>query len=108
MPGSTPGRSFRTPGRRSSAATDRTTWATRPSSPPPHALLRAAAAHVAGVGARACRKSGGGRLYQRKDFSADAVRTLYRNFETGMIDEYLAARPARDAALRLIEPERVA
>ena len=50
---------------------------------------------------------GGGRLYQRKDFSADAVRTLYRNFETGMIDEYLAARPARDAALRLIELERV-
>jgi hypothetical protein len=32
------------------------------------------------------------------------VRTLYRNFETGMIDEYLAARSARDAALRLIEP----
>jgi folate-dependent phosphoribosylglycinamide formyltransferase PurN len=70
-------------------------------------LLRAAAAHVAGV-ARAVAQSGGGRLYQRKDFNADAVRTLYRNFETGMIDEYLAARPARDAALRLIEPERVA
>lgn len=72
-----------------------------------HALLRAASAHVAGV-ARAIPQTGGGRLYQRKDFSADAVRTLYRNFETGMIDEYLAARPARDTALRLIEPERVA
>lgn len=72
-----------------------------------HALLRAAGAHVAGV-VRAVPQSGGGRLYQRKDFSADAVRTLYRNFATGMIDEYLAARPVRDAALRLIEPERVA
>jgi len=36
------------------------------------------------------------------------VRSLYRNFETGMIDEYLAARHARDAALRLVQPERVA
>lgn len=44
-----------------------------------------------------------GRLYQRKHFSADAVRRLYRHFETGMIDEYLAHRPARDAVLRLIE-----
>ena len=71
------------------------------------ALMRAAAAHLAGI-VRAVPQAGGGRLYQRKDFSAGAVRTLYRNFETGMIDEYLAARPARDAALRLIEPERVA
>jgi folate-dependent phosphoribosylglycinamide formyltransferase PurN len=70
-----------------------------------HALLRAAAAHVAGV-ARAVPQAGGGRLYQRKDFNADAVRTLYRNFETGMIDEYLAARRARDRALRLIEPTK--
>ena len=44
-----------------------------------------------------------GRLYQRKHFSADAVRRLYRNVETGMIDEYLAHRASRDAALRLIE-----
>ena len=72
-----------------------------------HALLRAAAAHVAGV-ARAVPQSTAGKLYQRKDFNADAVRTLYRNFETGMIDEYLAARQGRDAALRLVEPERVA
>lgn len=72
-----------------------------------HALLRAASAHLAGT-ARPVPQWGGGRLYQRKDFSADAVRTLYRNFETGMIDEYLAARTARDAALRLIDLERVA
>lgn len=71
------------------------------------ALLRAAAAHVSGV-ARAVPQWSGGRLYQRKDFSADAVRTLYRNFETAMIAEYLAARASRDAALQLIEPERAA
>ena len=70
-------------------------------------LMRAASAHVAGI-ARAVPQWDGGRLYQRKDFNADAVRTLYRNFETGMIHEYLAARTARDAALRLIELERVA
>jgi folate-dependent phosphoribosylglycinamide formyltransferase PurN len=72
-----------------------------------HALLRAAAAHASGV-ARAVPQSGGGRLYQRTDFNAGAVRTLYRNFETGMIAEYLATRPARDAAVGLIQPERVA
>jgi phosphoribosylglycinamide formyltransferase 1 len=70
-------------------------------------LLRAAAAHVAGL-AHAVPQWDGGRLYRRKDFNADAVRTLYRNFETGMIQEYLNTRPARDAALRLIELERVA
>jgi hypothetical protein len=71
------------------------------------ALMRAAAAHGAGV-ARAVPQWQGGRLYQRKDFSADAVRTLYANFETGMIEEYLAARGRRDAAIRLVEPERAA
>lgn len=48
-------------------------------------------------------QEGGGRLYQRKHFSADAVRRLYRNFETGIIEEYLADRARRDAALRLVE-----
>jgi methionyl-tRNA formyltransferase len=71
------------------------------------ALVRAAAAHLAGT-ARPVPQWPGGRLYQRKNFSANAVRTLYRNFDTGMIDEYLAARDSRDAALRLIEPERAA
>ncbi|MGH9254029.1 MAG: formyltransferase family protein, partial [Vicinamibacterales bacterium] len=71
------------------------------------ALPRAASAHVSGT-ARPVPQWAGGRLYRRKDFCADAVRTLYRNFDTGMIDEYLTARGARDAALRLIELERVA
>ena len=70
-------------------------------------LVQAAAAHVAGT-VRAVPQWGAGRLYQRKDFSADAVRTLHRNFSTGMIDEYLSARAGRDAALRLIELERAA
>jgi phosphoribosylglycinamide formyltransferase 1 len=71
------------------------------------ALIRAAEAHVAGS-AHPIPQWSGGRLYQRKDFNAEAVRTLYRNFDTAMIDEYLAARRSRDAALRLVQPERVA
>jgi methionyl-tRNA formyltransferase len=65
-------------------------------------LLRAAAAHVAGA---ACPvpQWDEGRLYRRKDFNADAVRRLHRQFETGMIDEYLAARAPRDARLQLID-----
>ena len=72
-----------------------------------HALLKAAAADVSGV-ARAVPQWSGGRLYQRKDFNAAAVGALYRNFETGMIGEYLQARASRDAALRLIDLDRVA
>ena len=70
-------------------------------------LLRAAFAHTAGA-ARPVPQWHGGRLYQRKDFNADAVRALYRNFETGMLDDYLAARSVRDAALRLIDLEQAA
>ena len=66
------------------------------------AALAAAVAHVSGE-ARAVPQWTSGRLYQRKDFSAAAVQRLYRNFETGMIDEYLSARASRDAALRLVE-----
>jgi len=71
------------------------------------ALLLAAVAHLSGT-VRAVPQSGGGRLCQRKDFSAEAVRTLYRNFETSMITEYLVARDTRDAALRLIAPKGAA
>jgi folate-dependent phosphoribosylglycinamide formyltransferase PurN len=65
-------------------------------------LADAAEAHVHGRVA-AVAQAGGGRLYQRKDFTADAVQRLYRNFETGMIEEYLADRRRRDAALALVE-----
>lgn len=70
-------------------------------------LLRAASAHLAGA-VRPVPQSVGGRVYRRQDFNADAVRRLYRQFETGMIDEYLVDRQPRDRALHLIEPERTA
>jgi folate-dependent phosphoribosylglycinamide formyltransferase PurN len=65
-------------------------------------LVDAADAHVHGR-VTAVPQRGGGRLYQRKDFNADAVRRLISNFETGMIDEYLGDRTRRDAALDLVE-----
>jgi folate-dependent phosphoribosylglycinamide formyltransferase PurN len=67
------------------------------------AALKATAAHQAGWGGARPQMTRG-RLYQRGHFGADAVRRLYRNFENGMIGEYLKNRAARDAALRLIEP----
>ena len=45
---------------------------------------------------------GRGRLYQRKDFTADAVLQINRNFETGMIEEYLANQERRDSHLKLV------
>ena len=72
-----------------------------------HALLRAATAHVAGVAHPVPQWAADGCISERTSVPMRCGR-LYRNFETGMIDEYLAARPSRDAALRLIEPERVA
>ena len=65
-------------------------------------LVDAAEAHLHGR-VTAVPQRGGGKLYQRKDFNAEAVRRLIRNFETGMIDEYLADRVRRDAALDLVE-----
>ena len=47
-------------------------------------------------------QSGGGRLYRRADFSADAVRRLYENFAHGMIGRYLRERAERDARLSLV------
>jgi phosphoribosylglycinamide formyltransferase-1 len=47
---------------------------------------------------------GGGRLYFRRHFSADAVRRLVANVEHGMVDEYLDHRTARDAPLELVAP----
>ncbi len=64
------------------------------------AVVAAALAHAAGR-VVAEPQIPGGRLYRRKDFSAEAVQQLYRNFETGMVEEYLRARTSRDAALQL-------
>lgn len=65
-------------------------------------LADSAEAHVQGR-VRAVPQRGGGRLYRRQDFAADAVRRLYRNFEEGMIRTYLIDRARRDAALDLVE-----
>ena len=48
-----------------------------------------------------------GRLYQRKHFNAEAVISLYRNFETGMIEEYLGNQAQRDSAIELVTLETV-
>jgi hypothetical protein len=53
-------------------------------------------------GVRSVAQSGGGRLYSRADFSADAVQRLYANFADGMIGEYLRNRAQRDAAVPLV------
>lgn len=68
------------------------------------ALAAAAFAHVKSL-IRGVPQSGDGRLYTRADFSAAAVNRLYENFASGMIDEYLQNRAARDAKLPLIAME---
>jgi folate-dependent phosphoribosylglycinamide formyltransferase PurN len=67
-------------------------------------LVAAARAHLDGR-VRPVPQSGGGRLYQRKDFSASAVLRLQENFATGMIPEYLTHRSERDARLSLASLE---
>jgi folate-dependent phosphoribosylglycinamide formyltransferase PurN len=64
------------------------------------ALADAAEAHCRGALASVPQASAG-RLYLRRHFTADAVRRLYHQFETGMIPEYLRDRDRRDAALSL-------
>lgn len=68
------------------------------------ALAEAAIAFAEGPLA-AVPQSGTGRVYRRADFSADAVRRLYQNFENGMIDRYLADRAARDSRVSLVTME---
>lgn len=66
-----------------------------------HMLCQAAEAHASGM-IHAVPQSRNGRLYQRKDFTAAAVRQLYENFATGMLEEYLQHQVERDAHLRLV------
>jgi methionyl-tRNA formyltransferase len=69
------------------------------------ALAAAALAHVASP-LRGVPQAPGGRVYTRADFSASAVRTLYANFDAGMIEAYLDQRADRDAAVSLVAMER--
>ncbi len=64
-------------------------------------LADAAEAHCKGF-LRSVPQTGKGKLYQRKDFNADAVRRLYRNFKEGMIAEYLKDKAQRDAKISLV------
>jgi len=74
------------------------------------ATLGDAALALGAGGVRSVDQTGGGRLYKRSDFSADAVNRLYANFADGMIDEYRRNRTAREAAMSLVrlEPARPA
>jgi folate-dependent phosphoribosylglycinamide formyltransferase PurN len=65
------------------------------------ALADAALALVEG-GVKGVPQRGGGRLYKRADFSADAVRRLNANFADGMIVKYLRDKAGRDRALSLV------
>jgi len=65
------------------------------------AFIRAAKLHVEGK-IKAHPQRGEGKLYRRQDFSADAVRRMRKNFETGMIPEYLAQKTGRDARIPLV------
>lgn len=44
----------------------------------------------------------GGRVYRTRDFTADAVRTLWRNLEEGMMERFLAERERRLAAVPIV------
>ena len=89
-------------------ATARTTSATRRSSPRPTRCCARPTAHVAGDGARRCRSGAAAGCISERTSAPMRCGRCTATSRPGMIDEYLAARPSRDAALRLIEPERVA
>ena len=46
-----------------------------------------------------------GRLYQRKDFNAEAVRQLYEQFDRGVLGNYLDAKRTRDERINLVSLE---
>jgi folate-dependent phosphoribosylglycinamide formyltransferase PurN len=44
-----------------------------------------------------------GRVFKRKDFNAEAVRTMWRHFDSGMMDEYLATADERRRRCPIID-----
>ena len=67
------------------------------------------AALALGAGAvKGVEQTGDGRVYKRAHFSAAAVRRLYANFETGMIEAYLRNKTERDALFSLVVMDRQA
>jgi methionyl-tRNA formyltransferase len=51
-------------------------------------------------------QEGPGRLYRRRDFNAEAVRRLYANLHSGMMQRYLDHKAERDARVKLLELPR--
>lgn len=43
------------------------------------------------------------KVYRRKDFSPEATEQIYKNFESGMIEDYLANDNARDSAAPIVQ-----
>jgi hypothetical protein len=44
-----------------------------------------------------------GRLYRRKDFTAEAVKKMWHNFEKGMMEEYLNSREEKIKEKPIVE-----
>ena len=66
-------------------------------------LALLAVAEESGLPAGREQARGGGLLYRRRDFSAEAVTRLRANLAAGMVPDYLAARAERDSAYPLVE-----
>jgi methionyl-tRNA formyltransferase len=69
-------------------------------------LAQALRLHYALGALPATTQEGSGRLYRRRDFNADAVRRLYANLHSGMMQRYLDNKVERDARVRLLELAR--
>lgn len=71
-------------------------------------LIEAVELLMSGKPVPSAAQTGAGRLYRRKDFNADAVRRMWKNFENGMIEEYLQHSQERNAEPELVvlEPAR--
>ncbi len=69
-------------------------------------LVQAARAHAEGK-LKPVTQTSKGRLYQRKQFSADAIRQLWLNFSSGMIAEYLENQTVRDTKVELLSVSSV-
>ena len=63
-------------------------------------------AHLAGKLQPQPQRKDIGKLYLRKHFTADSVRTLYENLSSGMIETYLQNREERDSVIDLLAPPK--
>lgn len=47
----------------------------------------------------------GGKVFKNKDFTAEAIITMRKNFENGMLDKYLKDKTSRDGRFPIIDPK---